>query len=88
MNASIALQMTSDLLKMALVVLSPLLAVILVSGLMISVLQVATQIQDPALAFTSKLATFLVALIVLSPWIAERVIAYANSLFSRIPLLV
>lgn len=87
MSTSIALQMTSDLLKMALVVLSPLLAVILVSGLVISILQVATQIQDPALAFAPKLAIFLVALIVLSPWIAERVIAYANSLFSKIPLL-
>lgn len=84
MNTAIALQLTGDMLKMALLIVSPLLVVILVSGLVISVIQVVTQIQDPSLAFTPKVIIFLVTLLLMAPWLMERVSTYATTLFARI----
>ncbi len=84
MNTTTALQLTGEMLKMALLIASPLLVVILVTGLCISVVQVVTQIQDPSLAFTPKVIIFLVTLLLMAPWLMERVSVYATSLFTRI----
>lgn len=54
MNSDIVLGLVSELLKLAMVLSLPLLAVILVVGLSISVLQVVTQIQDPSISFVPK----------------------------------
>ena len=84
MNTTTALQLTGEMLKMALLIASPLLVVILVTGLCISVVQVVTQIQDPSLAFTPKVIIFLITLLLMAPWLMERVSVYATSLFTRI----
>ena len=84
MNTEIALGVTSELLKMAFVLCLPLLVVILVVGLVVSVLQVITQVQDPSIAFVPKLVMFGVALALLAPWMLGKLTAYGTAMFARL----
>jgi flagellar biosynthesis protein FliQ len=87
MNNDVALQLVSELLKLGLLLCAPLLAVVLIIGLLISVLQVVTQVQDPSISFVPKLAVFIVALVLLAPWMLSKLTAYASEMFMRLPLV-
>jgi flagellar biosynthetic protein FliQ len=84
MNTESALGLVSELLKLAFVVSAPLLLTILIVGLVISILQVVTQIQDPSIAFVPKLAVFAVVLTLLAPWMLSRLVAFGTTMFVRI----
>ena len=61
---------------------APMLVVGMVVGVMISILQVVTSIQDATLAFVPRaLAVFIVFLLTL-PWATHKLIAYTTALFS------
>ena len=85
MSNDVALQLVSELFKLALVLCLPLLGVIILVGLVVSILQVVTQVQDPSIAFVPKLVAFVVALVLLAPWMLNRLTSYATSLLSRLP---
>jgi flagellar biosynthetic protein FliQ len=87
MTNDVAVGLICDLLKIALLLSVPLLLVILVVGLVISVLQVVTQVQDASIAFVPKLLLFGVALSLLAPWMIGKLTAYGISMFSRLALL-
>jgi flagellar biosynthesis protein FliQ len=84
MNSDIVVGMMSELLKLGLLLTVPLLAVILISGLLVSVLQVVTQVQDPSIAFVPKLILFAVALALLAPWMLGRLTAFGVATFARL----
>jgi flagellar biosynthetic protein FliQ len=86
-NGDVALSMVAELLRLGLLLCLPLLGIVLLVGLLVSVLQVVTQLQDPSIAFVPKLAAFAVALVLLAPWMLERLTAYAIAVFARIPHL-
>lgn len=75
----------SDLIRQALITtfwLSlPLLAVGFVAGIVISLLQIVTSIQDTAFGTVPRLAAFLAAIIVVLPWMLMRLMAYTSLLF-------
>lgn len=87
MNADVALAMVADLLRLGLLLCMPLLGVVLLVGVLVGVLQVATQLQDPSIAFVPKLVAFVVALVLLAPWMLERLTAYASAVLARLPHL-
>jgi flagellar biosynthesis protein FliQ len=87
MNNDVALQLVSELLKLGLLLCAPLLAAVLIIGLLISVLQVVTQVQDPSISFVPKLVVFIVALVLLAPWMLSKLTAYASEMFMRLPLV-
>lgn len=78
--------MTSDgaitLLGGALIVLikvaGPMLLIALLVGLVVGVLQAATQINEGSIAFTIKLVTVAVALVVLGPWTLRQLVDYTS----------
>lgn len=84
MNSDMALGLVSELLKLALMLSLPLLTVILVVGLLISVLQVVTQVQDPSIAFVPKLVLFVVVLVLLAPWMLGRLTGFGVAMFARL----
>jgi flagellar biosynthetic protein FliQ len=84
LSHDVALQLISELFKLALLLCAPLLAVILVVGLLVSILQVVTQVQDPSIAFVPKLIAFAIALILVAPWMLGRLSHYASSLLARL----
>ena len=60
---------------------APLLAIGFLAGMAISLVQIATSIQDNAFSSVPRLLAFLVGLLLLMPWMLHRSMAYATSLF-------
>jgi flagellar biosynthesis protein FliQ len=60
---------------------APLLAIGFVTGLAISLVQIATSIQDNAVSSIPRLTAFLAGLLLLLPWMLEKAIAYTRALF-------
>jgi flagellar biosynthesis protein FliQ len=87
MRADVALQLLVDLLWNALLISMPLLAVTLVVGLAVSVLQVITQVQESSLTFIPKAIASILVLVAAGPWMLKRLVAYASSLIGEIPRL-
>jgi len=77
--------MMADLLWTSLWVCLPVLGLTMLVGLLISVLQVVTQIQEMSLTFVPKLITAAVALLAFGPWMLHKLAAYTTSLWSGIP---
>lgn len=81
MESDRALNLLDDMLWNCVIVAGPLLAATLVIGVLISVFQVATQMQEMTLSYVPKL------LIVLGPWMMTRVTDFARGLYLMIPTL-
>jgi flagellar biosynthesis protein FliQ len=84
-------QFTIDVAKnafmIALEIGGPLLASSLVVGMLVSVFQAVTQINEQTLSFVPKILVVAGALALLGPWMAITLIAYITSAFNSLPLL-
>lgn len=85
MHADLALRMLGDLFWTGMLVCLPVLGLTMLVGLLVSVLQVVTQIQEMSLTFVPKLVTAAVSLLVFGPWILRTLTAFSTRLWSGIP---
>ena len=69
----------------ALMIAAPLLLVGMLVGLIISIFQATTSIQEQTLTFVPKIAAILGALILFGPWIIASMVQFTIRLFGRIP---
>ena len=80
------LQKASDLIRetltLALIISAPMLVIGLAVGVVVSLLQAVTQIQEQTLSLIPKLAAMVGAAIVLMPWIGHRLMDYAIMMFT------
>lgn len=83
----IAVDLGRTALRLTLVLSLPLLAVGLVVGLFISVMQAATSIQEQTLTFVPKIVAVVVVLALLLPWMVQTLVEYTRDLYSRMPYL-
>ena len=75
-------------LQMTLLVSAPLLLAALVTGLLVSIFQAATSINEMTLTFIPKLVVMFIVLILAGPWMIETMTSYMRELFSSIPQLI
>ena len=68
--------------------LAPALLVILVLGLLLGILQAATQVNESAVAFVPKVLALLVFFILVGPLLLRSLVDYTRSLLERIPSLI
>ena len=87
MHSDLALKMTADLFWTGLLVCLPILGLTMAVGLVISVLQVLTQIQEMSLSFVPKLVTAGAAVIAFGPWMLRTLCRFAVTLWSQIPAM-
>ena len=73
---------------LTLVLSAPMLAAGLIVGLVISVLQSVTQIQEMTLSFVPKIIAVMVVFVVFMPWMADIMTNYIRELFSSFPEVV
>lgn len=72
-------------LYLAILVSAPAVLAALFVGLVVSLLQATTQIQEQTLSFAPKVVAVLVALVVTSPWIGGQLVRFAAVLLETIP---
>ncbi|MCR8656265.1 flagellar biosynthesis protein FliQ [Paenibacillus endoradicis] len=63
---------------------APMLVLALVTGLVVSVFQATTQIQEQTLAFVPKIVAVLLSVIVFGPWILNTVVDFTYTIFSNL----
>lgn len=75
-------------LEVTLLVSAPMLLAALITGLVISVFQAATQINEMTLSFIPKLLAIFAALVLAGPWMLSVIVDFTRRLFSAIPGLI
>lgn len=80
MNLDEATELIRQTLVLALIVSAPMLVIGLGVGVIVSLLQAVTQIQEQTLAFIPKITAMFAAAILLFPWIGHRLIEYTASM--------
>lgn len=88
MTPETIMSMTYQAMKVALAMAGPLLLVTLAVGLIISIFQAATQINEMTLSFIPKILAMVVTLVLSGPWLIEIMVDYIRQLFTSIPGLV
>lgn len=88
MTDSGVLELAQRAVALTLMICAPTLGVGLVVGLLISVFQAATQIQEMTLSFVPKIVAVTVALILCGPWMIRSLVTFTSNIFMSLPSLV
>jgi flagellar biosynthetic protein FliQ len=80
--------LSQQALEITIMVSAPLLLAALVTGLLVSVFQAATQINEMTLSFIPKLLAMFVVMIVAGPWMLSVMMEYMQRLYANIPWMV
>lgn len=88
MTPDLALQLSRDMLWTALIIGAPVIGASMAVGLVISIFQVVTQIQEMTLTFVPKLLVIFFVLLVAGGWMLSTLLSYAARLISSIPGLI
>lgn len=88
MTPDTVMSMTHIALRVALFMAGPLLITALIIGLVVSVFQAATQINEMTLSFIPKLLGVAAVLVLLGPWLITTMVDYMRTILTQIPTLV
>lgn len=84
MNGTEVLDVAKDAIFTLLIVSAPLMLVALVVGLVISLFQALTQIQEMTIAYVPKILAIFIAMLIVLPFMAERLEAHMLRIAARI----
>lgn len=88
MTPSTVMEIGRGALEVALIVSAPMFIAALVTGLVVSILQAATQINEQTLSFVPKLVVMFITLILVGPWMITMLTDYIRRLYGAIPGLI
>jgi len=88
MTPELVMDIGRQAVEMTLLLSAPLLLAALVIGLIVSIFQAATQINEQTLAFVPKLVGMFLILLLTGPWMLQVMVEYVRRLFESIPLLI
>lgn len=75
-------------IQIAILLAAPVLLAALVTGLVVSVFQAATQINEMTLSFIPKMLAMLIAILVAGPWMLSLMLDYMRRLFEGLPGMI
>ena len=88
MSENMIISIIKDAIQTGLMVAAPILVVSLVVGLIISIFQATTQIQEQTLTFVPKLIAAAVVGLIAGPWMLHTVVNFTERIFSLISNIV
>ena len=88
MNQDTVVSLANQAMTLALTVAGPMLLAGLVIGLIVSIFQAVTSIQEQSLTFIPKIVGVAALMVVLGPWMLDQLVSYAQNLYLSIPQLV
>jgi len=77
-----------EAVKMVILIAAPMLGLGLIVGVMVSIFQAATQIQEMTLTFVPKILAVFIGLMLFAPWMLEKLISFTRYCISQIPLFI
>jgi flagellar biosynthetic protein FliQ len=88
MTPGTVMEIGRQAIEVTLIIAAPTLVTALVVGLIISIFQAATQINESTLQFVPKLISMFVVILLFGPWMLQYLIDYIQRLFGSIPQLI
>jgi flagellar biosynthetic protein FliQ len=88
MENEFAIEVVNQAIKVTLMLAAPMLIGALVVGILVSIFQAVTQINEQTLSFIPKILVIVAALVIFSPWMMETMVSYTQDLFTSIPELI
>ena len=88
MTADSALGLAGQALWISLQLIAPTVGLALLVGLMVSVAQVVTQVQESSISFVAKLVAMSGVLFVFGPWMLRKLVGFAQGLIGGIPSML
>lgn len=85
LSAELALALSSDMLWTAIILAAPVLGISMLVGLLVSILQVVTQIQEVSLTFIPKIIAVVATLLVFGSWMLATLTRFATTMIGNIP---
>jgi len=85
MDMETAMDLGREALLMVLIVAGPVLLIGLAVGLVISLFQAVTQLQEQTLTFVPKIIAMALGALLFIPWIANRLLEYTQDMLGRVP---
>jgi flagellar biosynthetic protein FliQ len=88
MNQDTVVSLATQAMTLALEIAGPILLAGLIIGLLVSIFQAVTSIQEQSLSFIPKVVGVAVLIVVLGPWMLDQLVSYAQNLYMSIPQLI
>jgi flagellar biosynthetic protein FliQ len=88
MNYESFADITHQAIKVALMVSAPMLLGALIMGILVSLFQAVTQINEQTLSFIPKILVIVAALVFFAPWMSDTLTTFTKELFLSIPKIV
>lgn len=84
MSSEFIIQIAGEAVYVVLKASAPMLVLALVVGLIVSIFQAATQIQEQTLAFVPKIVVVLLSILVFGPWILQTLVDYTYNMLNNL----
>ncbi|MBP8867162.1 MAG: flagellar biosynthesis protein FliQ [Propionivibrio sp.] len=88
MTPELVMSLGRQAVEMTLILAGPLLLSALVVGLIVSIFQAATQINEQTLSFIPKLIATFIALLLAGPWMLQMMVEFIRRLLENIPQMI
>lgn len=88
MGSEFVVEIASQAVKVTLLLAAPMLGGALIVGIMVSLFQAVTQINEQTLSFIPKMLVIVGALVIASPWMIDTMTGFTKDLFLSIPSVV
>ncbi len=88
MNPGMVMEIGRAAIQTTLLMVGPLLLASLIVGLIVSIFQAATQINESTLQFVPKLVAIFAVMMFAGPWMLQYMVNYMQTLFNSIPQLI
>lgn len=85
MSGDLVIQLGQEALMIVLLVSAPMLGLGLIVGLLVSVFQATTSIQEQTLAFIPKIIAVFVAILIFGPWMLRIMVEYLTNILVNLP---
>ncbi len=88
MNEDLVIQLAQNALKVSAMLAAPILVGTLVVGLLVSIFQALTQINEATLTFIPKMIVAALVIVLAGPWMLDIMTSYTTELFENLPTYV
>lgn len=88
MNQAVLIDLARQTVTLIILLSTPLLAVTLIIGLIVSIVQAVTQIQEPTLSFVPKMLGVFIALALFGPWMLNTMLIFTANLLASLPRFI
>ncbi|MFQ5736241.1 MAG: flagellar biosynthesis protein FliQ [Thermodesulfobacteriota bacterium] len=88
MTPEFVTSIAKDTIEVVLLISVPVLAAGMVVGLLVSIFQAVTQIQEMTLAFVPKIIIVFLVLLILSPWMMGVMMSFTSRIFTNLPVYI